>query len=290
VLGPVSPIAFAGAILDRAGERRTDAEWLQRARRDPAARAIVLGPAGALPEAVPLDATDTPIAFLGVEASGAPLFAVEREGAELTGLRDLAAALPSDQLGVLAYASGLANWARSTAFCPRCGTPTEMREGGHMLECANGHQHHPRTDPVVIMLVVDGDRALLGRQPIWPPGRYSTLAGFVEPGEALETAVAREIREEAGVEVSDVRYVASQPWPFPVSLMLGFHATYATGDPHPVDAELEDVGWFSRDELAASCGRDVEPDWVGGRDVEGVLVPPPWAIARHLIERWLADG
>jgi NAD+ diphosphatase len=144
--------------------------------------------------------------------------------------------------------------------CPRCGA-----------------QHHPRTDPVVITLVHDGDRrVLLGRQPTWPAGRYSALAGFVEPGESLEEAVVREIGEEAGVAVTAVRYRSSQPWPFPASLMLGFEAAYAGGDAHPHDHELEDVRWVSRAELARA---------VAG---EGpLLLPPPLAIARRLIEGWL---
>jgi NAD+ diphosphatase len=140
-------------------------------------------------------------------------------------------------------------------------------------------QHHPRTDPVVITLVHDdgGERVLLGREPTWPAGRYSTLAGFVEPGESLEEAVVREIGEEAGIAVADVRYRSSQPWPFPASLMLGFEAAYAGGEVHPHDQELEDVRWVSRAELERA---------VAG---EGPLqVPPPLAIARRLMEGWLA--
>jgi NAD+ diphosphatase len=140
--------------------------------------------------------------------------------------------------------------------CPACGT-----------------QHHPRTDPVVIMLVTDGDRALLGRQAQWPAGRYSALAGFVEPGESLEEAVAREVREEAGVRVDDVRYRSSQPWPFPTSLMLGFSARWAGGEPVVRDGELEDVGWFARQAI-------VDGD---------VQLPPPTAIARRLIDEWLGE-
>jgi NAD+ diphosphatase len=129
----------------------------------------------------------------------------------------------------------------------------------------------------VIMLVTDGDRALLGRQARWPPGRYSALAGFVEPGETLEEAVAREVLEEAGVEISGARYLSSQPWPFPSSLMLGFFATYAGGEPSPRDEELEDVRWFARDELEAiRAGR-----------VDGFRLPPRIAIARTLIDTWL---
>jgi NAD+ diphosphatase len=148
-----------------------------------------------------------------------------------------------------------------------------VAEAGFVRACPNcGAQHHPRTDPVVIMLVLDGDRVLLGRQPSWPAGRYSALAGFVEPGESLEEAVAREVREEAGVEIANARYIASQPWPFPSSLMLGFFADHAGGEPHVVDAELEDVRWFERDELADT------------------ILPPPLAIARTLIDTWLAGG
>jgi NAD+ diphosphatase len=141
-----------------------------------------------------------------------------------------------------------------------------------------GALHHPRTDPVVIMLVHDGDRALLGRQPSWPAGRYSTLAGFVEPGESLEEAVEREVLEEAGVRVRDVLYRSSQPWPFPMSLMLGFHAAYAGGEPVAGDGELDDVRWFTREELAGIAR--------GGTEFH---MPPPLAIARQLIDEWL-DG
>jgi NAD+ diphosphatase len=130
---------------------------------------------------------------------------------------------------------------------------------------------------VVIMLVTDGDRALLGRQAQWPEGRYSALAGFVEPGESLEEAVAREVGEEAGITVSDVRYVSSQPWPFPASLMLGFEATYAGGEPHPHDRELQAVEWFTRDDLRRAA--DGEGD---------IAIPPPLAIARRLMDGWLS--
>ncbi|HWH95033.1 MAG TPA: NAD(+) diphosphatase [Baekduia sp.] len=263
------------------------------ALRDPAARAIVVGRAGAHPEPLPLNglvdgdgAADA--IFLGLGAEG-PLFAVEREGVALSGLRDLAASLPGERLGVIAYASAVANWARVTRYCGICGAATQAREGGHLRLCANGHQHHPRTDPVVIMLVIDGDRALLGRQATWPAGRYSALAGFVEPGERLEDAVAREVLEESGVTVRDVRYVASQPWPFPVSLMLGFHATYAGGEPAiGEDDELEDVRWYTREEVAAASSGDAS--WIDGEGTEQLMVPPPTAIARLLLDRWVQQG
>jgi NAD+ diphosphatase len=134
---------------------------------------------------------------------------------------------------------------------------------------------------VVIMLVVDGDRALLGRQARWPTGRYSALAGFVEPGESLEEAVAREVREEAGVDVGEVRYRASQPWPFPASLMIGFQAEYVSGEPAADDLELEDARWFTRDEMLTAAASDAE---------EWLLLPPRIAIARRLVDAWLADG
>ena len=144
------------------------------------------------------------------------------------GLRDVAPQLAQDEGGLLAYAAALLNWHRRHGFCSVCGSASEVREAGLLRVCpACGAEHHPRTDPVVIMLVVDAalDRVLLGRQPSWPAGRYSALAGFVEPGESLEDAVAREVLEESGVEVTGARYVSSQPWPFPSSLMLGFEAS-----------------------------------------------------------------
>jgi NAD+ diphosphatase len=152
------------------------------------------------------------------------------------------------------------------------------------------HHHHPRTDPVVIALVVDpqADRVLLGRQPSWPGGRYSALAGFVEPGESLEEAVAREIDEEAAVAVDEVAYASSQPWPFPAQLMLGFTARYAGGEARPRDAELEDVRWFARGELAEAAGR--QDAWEAPARAGMLLLPPPLAIARRLIDGWLAAG
>jgi NAD+ diphosphatase len=161
-----------------------------------------------------------------------------------------------------------------------CGTASLVREAGLLRVCPScGAEHHPRTDPVVIMLVVDGDRdrVLLGRQAAWPAGRYSALAGFVEPGESLEDAVAREVLEESGVEVTGARYVSSQPWPFPSSLMLGFEASYAGGSPVAADGELEDARWFSRSELEDAAA-----------ERGSFLLPPPLAIARRLIDGWLA--
>jgi NAD+ diphosphatase len=302
-------ITFTGELLDRAAEHRGDPAWLAAQAADPAARAVVAGDAGiqvtgddeprlALVPLAPLGAGE-PL-LLGLDATG-PVFAVDADGRSNgtprpaigagpwdgdddgagirpIGLRAAAAALPAPDAGLAAHASALLNWHRRHGHCAVCGATTSVAEGGIVRVCDRcGTQHHPRTDPVVIMLVTDGDRVLLGRQPTWPPGRYSALAGFVEPGESLEEAVAREVREEAGVEVGPPRYVGSQPWPFPSSLMLGFTAPWKAGEPCRVDAELEDVRWFERAEVAAA---------VAGRD--GPLgVPPRFAIARRLLEHWL---
>jgi NAD+ diphosphatase len=290
---------FAGGRLDRVGPRRTDAAWLEQRRADPSSRAVVatsegvLVRDGATPAFVALG--DLPggaeLVLLGVdERDGAAVFAADpgperaaalRPDVELRGLRDVAAEAAQADAGLLAHATGLLNWHRRHRFCANCGAPSETAEAGHVRVCPRcGAQHHPRTDPVVITLVHDGDRVLLGRQPTWPPGRFSALAGFVEPGESLEEAVVREIGEETGVSVSEVRYVSSQPWPFPASLMLGFEATYRGGEPHPHDRELEAVRWVSRAQLRRAVAGEGD-----------LLVPPPLAIARRLMDGWLArDG
>jgi NAD+ diphosphatase len=271
------PVTFAGGVIDRAADRRTDEAWLEAARSDPRARAVLVGPAGVAlegeaPRLVAVDGLGGVDAhFLGL-AGGAPLFSLRAgDDVELTGLREAAAVLSHAHAGLVAYAVALAHWHDSHHYCATCGEPTEPREAGHTRRCANGHVHHPRTDPVVIMLVSDGDRLLLGRRSPWPPGRYSCLAGFVEPGESLEAAVAREVLEEAGVVVGDVSYRLSQPWPFPLSLMLGFEAVYASGEAQVTDRELEDVAWFTRAQIAAGTP----------------LLPPPFTIARRLIDGWL---
>lgn len=212
----------------------------------------------------------------------------------LTDLRGAALTMSPAEAGLFAYAAALLHWHRTHRFCGTCGEPTAVGEAGHVRRCVNGHGTHPRTDPVVIMLVVDpdGDRVLLGRQPSWPERRYSALAGFVEPGESLEAAVAREVAEEAGVAVADVRYVASQPWPFPANLMLGFEARWTGGEARVVDRELEAVRWASRAEVAAAAQRD-EPwaqDGVAGGADAPLQLPPRLAIARHLLEGWLSRG
>ncbi len=284
-----APNTFAGGALDRVGARRGDEAWLAARRADPASRAVVVSASGVLagadgPARVALEhlGEDAELVLLGVEPDGTALFAADPgdddgaaglvPDARVRGLRDLAPALGQADGGLLAQAVGLLNWHRRHRFCANCGAPTTAALAGHVRRCQRcGAEHHPRTDPVVIMLVTDGDRALLGRQPTWPAGRYSALAGFVEPGESLEEAAAREVREESGVRVEDVRYRSSQPWPFPASLMLGFTARRAGGEPAVGDGELEDVRFFDRAELVAG----------------ETLLPPPQAIARRLIDGWL---
>ena len=276
---------FAGARLDRAGERRTDDAWVQERLADPASRAIVITPDGPRIDGdQPALSRVTPGAeavLLGLGADGVALFAVDADEGG-TSLRDAVGRLSRQDAGVVAYATAILGWHRNHRHCARCGTLTVMGEAGHVRTCPNcGATHHPRTDPVVIMLVHDpeADRVLLGRQARWPVGRFSALAGFVEPGESLEDAVVREVAEESGVEVTDLRYRSSQPWPFPASLMIGFHARYAGGEAHAADAELEAVRWFTREELTAV---------VEGRTE--FHVPPPAAIARRLIDEWLEAG
>jgi len=289
---------FAGGGLDRMGPRRTDEAWLAERRADPAARVVIATSEGVLVEddgtpalvgvgEVPGDAE---IVLLGVDGGGAAAFAADpgpergaalRPAASLVGLRDVAAMSALADANLLAHATGLLNWHRRHRFCANCGNATDSGEAGYVRTCPRcGAQHHPRTDPVVITLIEDGDRVLLGRNANWPENRYSALAGFVEPGESIEEAVVREVGEEAGISVSDVRYVSSQPWPFPASLMLGFEATYAGGEPHPHDRELQAVRWLTREDLRRATAGEGD-----------LMVPPPQAIARRLMDGWLArDG
>jgi NAD+ diphosphatase len=285
---------FAGGGLDRMGPRRTDAAWLAERRADPASRVVVATSDGVLVESDGTPAVvglselpaDAETVLLGVAGDGAAVFAADpgaeagaalRPTAAMVGLRDVAAMSALADANLLAHATGLLNWHRKHRFCANCGSPTESAEAGYVRACPTcGTQHHPRTDPVVITLVHDGDRVLLGRNANWPENRFSCLAGFVEPGESLEEAVEREVGEEAGITVTDVRYASSQPWPFPASLMLGFECAYVGGEPHPHDRELQAVRWVSRDELRRAAA--------GEGDMQ---VPPPLAIARRLMDGWL---
>jgi NAD+ diphosphatase len=196
-------------------------------------------------------------------------------------LRAVGPLMAHDQGALLAYARGLLHWHDRHRFCGACGAPTAPSEAGHVRCCTNAAcnaSHFPRTDPAVIMLVTDGERVLLGRQRVWPPGQHSVLAGFVEPGESLEDAVAREVREEVGLKVRDVRYRSSQPWPFPSSIMLGFTAQADAAEPDVNTDELETARWFTREEIKNCPMNDV------------FRLPRVDSIARRLVEDWMVEG
>jgi NAD+ diphosphatase len=285
-------MTFSGAALDRAPALRRDATWIARRLSDPDAEALLLSADGAralrngdgarLVRVRPSTVAGEPV-LLGLD-DGRAVFAVDvGDGNGLPGevldMRTLATELPERETGLAAYAAALLNWHRRHRFCSVCGHATEPADAGHERRCpACGAHHFPRTDPVVIMRVLGDQSILLGHQAAWPDGRYSVLAGFVEPGETLEQAVRREVLEESGVTLADVRYVASQPWPFPSSLMLGFEARAVGGEPEADGDELADVRWFHRDEVRVAAR--------GGGDV---LLPPPLSIARRLIDGWLAS-
>ncbi|HWD57707.1 MAG TPA: NAD(+) diphosphatase [Stellaceae bacterium] len=217
----------------------------------------------------PLDALRSP----ALAASG-----IAGDGARFADLRQLAGRLERSEGALLALARAMLFWHQRHRFCGVCGNPTRSEEAGHMRRCTNADcaaMHFPRTDPAVIMLVSDGERALLGRNKNFPPGMYSTLAGFVEPGEALEDAVAREVMEETGIAVRNVAYHSSQPWPFPANIMLGFHAEAASTDIAVDYSELEDAKWFERDWLLAHA------------EDNSFRLPRLDSIARQLVEDWL---
>lgn len=297
--GPWPRLGYVGSPVDRAAHLRGRGEELL-ARPD--ARLYVLGGelvaakpvAGGLdPLFTPTEAaalgTGTPL-FLGLSGE-APRFGLRfdpgrREDMEAAGffvsdLRSIATQglLPPDHLAPIACAKALNAWHGRHRFCANCGQESRVTEGGWRRDCAAcGAQHFPRTDPVVIMLATRGDLCLMGRQPHFAPGMWSALAGFVEPGEAAEEAVRREILEEAGIRTGAVRYLTCQPWPFPMSLMMAFLAE-ATSEELVIDrAELEDARWFTREECALMLGR-THPD--------GLFTPPPVAIAHHLIRAFV---
>lgn len=300
------PLGYAGLTLDRAAERRDDEAFLADARLDPRARTIAfLGdwPVLRAAEGGALDLLFEPadiealgpaetVAFLG-HADGAPRFVArlgEGAAAALERADDLVSddlrALGSDSrlageaLALAGYAKGMAEWHARNGFCATCGTATQPNPSGWRRSCPScGALHFPRVDPVVIMLVTHGDRCLLGRQSRFPPGMWSCLAGFVEPGETFEAAAAREIREEAGVALGEVRYELSQPWPFPSQLMIGVSAEALSDQLTPDLEELEDARWFSREDAARMLARD---------HTDGLFAPPPAAIAHHLMRRFVA--
>lgn len=287
-------IAFAGAVLDRADHVRSDPARLE-GLMDWRARLLKLDgldpeitPDGQLAWGTLADAgPDSELVFLGL-AGGKGCFAEVAPrliGSVAPANPRLWAAMSSlapEELATYGGARSLVDWHARHRYCARCGNPTVIAKGGWQRTCTGETckaEHFPRVDPVTIMLVEHDDRLLLGRQPRFPPRRFSALAGFVEPGESIEEAVAREVHEEAGVRVRDVTYVASQPWPFPSSLMMGCHA-YALDDQIEIDrTELDEADWFSRAEVAQAMTGDES-----GR----FIAPPPQAIAHHLLKWWLA--
>lgn len=278
---------FSGAGLDRADALRPDPDAIARFARDPNARSLLwTNGAPALNDQgelcwIKMMPGEAPL-FLGLDGglprfSPLPYAAVPVDSRAHFGLLGL---LGSRDAPLFAAALSLANWHRRHLFCSVSGHPTEPVRGGWSRKCETcAAEHFPRVDPVVIMLAEHDGRLLLGRQPQYPPGRYSALAGFIEVGETIEAAVARELHEEAGIEVADVTYVASQPWPFPSSLMIGC-TSRALGDELVIDkTELDDARWFSRAEIAAAMAP--EPGAV-------FIAPPRFAIAHTLLEHWLA--
>jgi NAD+ diphosphatase len=212
-----------------------------------------------------------------LDAGSAPGADVRRAGPlRWAGLREVGSLLDDAGAGLFTATLALGNWHATHTHCARCGTPTHVVQAGWARSCPHcGAEHYPRTDPAVIMAVLDdADRILLGRQATWPPKRYSTLAGFVEPGESLEAAVRREVAEEARVEIGEVEYRGSQPWPFPSSLMLGFRAHALTTGAEADGVELASARWWTREQFAADIDR------------RELMLPPPVSIARRLIEDW----
>jgi NAD+ diphosphatase len=290
------PNFLSGPYIDRRSEAREDETWIVSARADPGTR-YLLGRGSAQ---LLYTGSEPGIAFL---TNGAPqVQALKDEQLVLLGwfrgerlvfadlpadqpfeapagtafeeLRPLTAVLPPEDAALMAYARALATWRARHRRCGVCGSATLPTHAGHCLHCSNpacAQDFFPRLDPAIIVLVSDGERALLGRQASWPARRYSTIAGFVEPGESLEDAVAREVLEETGVVVSNVRYHSSQPWPFPSSLMLGFFASAAPGSAVQVGGELEDARWFTRAQVTSG----------------EALAPPTQSISWRLIETWL---
>jgi NAD+ diphosphatase len=290
---------LAGPYLDRAAHLRQDPQWFAAALDDERSRAIPvwnsrnLIAGGDTPRAEFFDLSRIPpevrngedLILLG-RIDEINFFTYEIEsieppptppGTRFEDLRLVAALLPTNEAGLLGYARAIVTWRRRHRFCGLCGAKTVSAKSGHVLVCSDPacrNEQFPRIDPAIIVLVSEGERALLGRQASWPVGRYSTIAGFVEPGESLEDAVAREVFEETGIRVDQIEYHSSQPWPFPSSLMLGFSAHALTTEVRLRDEELEDARWFTRGDLQSN----------------GTLLPPRLSISYRLIEHWFDSG
>jgi NAD+ diphosphatase len=306
-LGPRPQLGYTSSAIDRAADRRGDDAVPAKFLNDERASGYVIGgemvvmkqrgdavaPLFSPAEAAALGTARETI-FLGLIGE-APRFgfgvdpkSVEplkaRNDLKITDLRTIAVQglVDAAHLPPLAEAKALIGWHARHRFCPNCGTPTNVVQGGWRRDCPNCKvEHFPRTDPVVIMLAISGDRCVLGRSPRFAPTMWSALAGFAEPGETIEEAVRREVLEEAGITCGKVKYAMSQPWPFPSSLMIGCHAQ-ALNDTIVIDrSEIEDARWFDRDELALMLGR---------RHPDGLTTPPPVAIAHHLIRGFVENG
>ncbi|GAA1916638.1 NAD(+) diphosphatase [Streptantibioticus ferralitis] len=301
-IGMVSgkPLPLARPGIDRAAHHRLDEAWLAAAWSHPSTWVLVVSGGQVLVEDTPDGRTelvlvpsfDAPVTekhryFLGTDEQGVSYFALQKDAlpgrmddaARPAGLREVGGLLSERDAGLMVHAVALENWQRMHRFCSRCGERTMIAAAGHVRRCsACGAEHYPRTDPAVIMLVTDDqDRALLGRQVHWPEGRFSTLAGFVEPGESIEQAVVREVFEEAGVQVGEVSYVASQPWPFPSSLMLGFMARATSSEIRVDGEEIHEARWFSREDYRRAIAT-------------GDILPPTGiSIAARLIELWYGE-
>ena len=294
------PLALSRSEVDRVSERRSDADWVAKTWDSRTTRVFTISTEGKVlvrEETAELvftgsaEAPDGIRCLLGLDADGVAYFAViADELPDLPGtpmnLRTAGGLLDGRDAGLMTHAVALEYWHVTHGYCPRCGAATEVTSAGHVRVCpVDASQHFPRVDPAVIMLVVDDatdpdeQRCLLGSQAAWPDNRFSTLAGFVEPGESLERAVAREVAEEVGVHVTEARYLGSQPWPMPRSLMLGYFAL--APDPGPVtfrDGEMSKARWFTRTELAEAAASGE------------IKLPGPISIARHLIETWYGDA
>lgn len=300
--GPLGRLALSRSAVDRATDRRGDAAWLAEAWADPRSRVLVVRDSQALVRTrdgqlelvfvSPADAPEGTRFLLGVDAEGVAYFGVssgeelepasrsEESDVKSLALRQAGALLSDRDAGLLTHAVALAYWHDTHTHCPRCGTPTVPAPAGHLTTCpADGTEHFPRLDPAVIMLVIDpDDRLMLARNALWPRGRMSVVAGFVEPGESAEHAVAREVYEETSIVVGQVRYLGSQPWPMPRSLMLGYEARAKGGQQIAVDEEeIGEARWFSRAELRAAI------------DEGEVALAPTSSIARRLIEYWYGE-
>jgi NAD+ diphosphatase len=299
------PNVYSQSSLDRAAPRREDDVWIRAQLEDPETlfvpvwrnRNLISGTEQRQPEAVyitgeaagALRMAGGPWSFLGL-LDGRPVFAIDISTADdplpllpaqlgtFVDLRSVGWGVPKPEAAILAHARGLMHWRARHRFCGVCGAPCEPRSAGHMMRCtACNAEHFPRTDPAVIMLITRGERALLGHSQRFPTSNmYSTLAGFVEPGESLEEAVRREVREESGIEVGQVWYHSSQPWPFPGNVMLGFYGEGLTDEITMDDTELIDVRWFSRDQIR-------------NHEAHGFMLPRVDSIARRLIEDWIAS-